>query len=201
MNNKRVLVWAAAAVLLMGLSGGGYYFFRNFTITKQQRAATMPEPREALPGQQVDVMTVRIFNPAGGRIEVVERTIPRRIRTSAIAEAVIEEYFRLPVNAAGSPIPANVKLLGLYRDAMQILYIDLSDEVRRNFHGDAASEYLLLKGLLETVVSNITDIQDVKVLVEGKEIDSLGGHVMLKYPLKNLVSGEVKGEVKISSEQ
>jgi len=200
MNNKPIVAWGIAAVLLIGLTAGGYYFFRNFTITKQQKSPSQPESRDAVQGQQIDAVTIRLSYPVGGRLEVAEKSIPRRIRTSALAEAVIEEYFKLPVNAEDSVIPAHVKILGLYRDATQILYIDLSDELRRNFHSDALSEYLLLKGLYETVVANIPDIQDVKVLVEGKEIETLGGHVLLRYPLKNTISSEVRPEVTISDE-
>lgn len=201
MKNRRTVVWAVAAVLLLGLAAGGYYFFHNFTITKQQRTTSQDESQESLHGQQADAVRIRLHYPVGGRLETAEKLIRGRIRTSSIAEAVIEEYFKLPVNAAESVIPTQVKLLGLYRDAMQVLYIDLSDELRRNFHADALSEYLLLKGLYETVVSNIPDIQDVKVLVEGKEIETLGGHVLLRYPLKNTVSAEVSAEVTISDEQ
>lgn len=201
MNNRKIIAWAAATVVVLGLAaGGGYYFFHNFTITKQQRTPAQADSPGLMNGQQIDTITVRLYFPAGGRLEVTEKTIPRKIRTSSIAEAVIEEYFRVPANATDSVIPARVKILGLYRDAMQILYVDLSDELRRNFHADALSEYLVLKGLYETVVSNIPDIQDVKVLVEGKEIESLGGHVLLKYPLKNSVSPEVRAEVPLSDE-
>jgi spore germination protein GerM len=202
MSNRRTVIWAVALILLLGLTaGGGYYFFHNFKITKQQKATSQPELQDAMRGQPVDTITFRSHYPSGNRLEVTEKAVPRRIRTSAIAEAVIEEYFKLPVNATDSIIPAQVKLLGLYRDGMQILYIDLSDELRRNFHADALSEYLLLKGLYETVISNIPDIQDVKVLVEGKEIETLGGHVLLKYPLKNTVSAEVRAEVPLADEQ
>jgi spore germination protein GerM len=202
MNNRRIITWAIATVLLLVLAaGGGYYFFHNFTITKQQKTTPQTESQELLHGEQDDAVRIRLHYPVGGRLEVTEKPIPRRIRTSSIAEAVIGEYFKLPVNGTDSVIPAHVKILGLYRDAMQILYIDLSDELRRNFHADALSEYLLLKGLYETVVSNIPDIQDVKVLVEGKEIETLGGHVLLRYPLKNTVSSEVRTEVTISDEQ
>ncbi|MBA4371882.1 MAG: hypothetical protein C0402_03360 [Thermodesulfovibrio sp.] len=202
MNNRRTVIWVVASILLLALAaGGGYYFVHNFKITKQQKAAPSPESADTMLGQPVDTITLRLHYPSGNRLEITEKPIPRRIRTSAIAEAIIEEYFKLPVNAADSIIPAQVKLLGLYRDGMQILYIDLSDELRRNFHSDALSEYLLLKGLYETIVSNIPDIQDVKVLVEGKEIETLGGHLLLRYPLKNTVSAEVRAEVPLADEQ
>ncbi len=152
-----------------------------------------PAQQMVLPGQE-DTFTIQLYSPVNGRIEMTEKAVPRRTRASSIAEAVIEEYFRLPINGSGSVIPANVKLLGLYRDAQQILYLDLSDEVRRNFHADALSEYLLLRGLYETVTANIPDISDIKILVEGKEIDTLGGHMPLRYPLKNYFSYEPKAE-------
>ncbi len=201
MNNKRTITWVGAAVLLLVLAAGGaYYFLHNFTITKQTKAQPRNGSQDSQQTPQADLVTVRLYYPAGGRLEVTEKPIPRRIRTSAVAEAVIEEFFRLPVNA-DAVIPAQVKLLGLYRDAVQTLYVDLSDELRRNFHADALSEYLLLQGLYETVVSNIPDIRDVKVLVEGREIETLGGHVLLRYPLKNTVGSEVKAEVNLSDEQ
>jgi hypothetical protein len=81
-----------------------------------------------------------------------------------------------------------------------MLYIDLSDEVRRNFQGDALSEYLLLNGLYESLVSNISDFQDVKILVEGRELETLGGHIYLKYPLKNILAPELRGDSRIPDE-
>jgi len=89
-----------------------------------------------------------------------------------------------------SDMPKDVQLLGIYRDENRILYIDLSDEFRRNFHGDVPMEFLLLKGLYESLSSNLAEIEDIKVLIEGKEIETLGGHLYLSYPLKDMVSYE-----------
>jgi len=205
MNSNRLIVGIASLLLLAGLSGGGYYFFRNFTITKQKKTVPQESVQSVLP-EPGETTTIRLYYPLEGRLEISEKAIPRRTRPSLVAEALVEEYFKQPA-AAKSPegqdpvVPANVKLLGSYRDANQVLYIDLSDEVRRNFHSDAGTEYLLLKGLYETILSNMSDVADVKVLVEGKEIETLGGHMLLKFPLKNLVGYEIRGETKLPYEQ
>jgi hypothetical protein len=123
---------------------------------------------------------------------MAERKLKKRLKSTAFAEAVVEEFFKESANAYA--IPQQVKILGIYRDMNQVLYIDLSDELRRNFQGDALDEYLLLRGLFESLVSNVQDFQDLKVLVEGKEIETLGGHLSLKYPLKSVVTGEPKSE-------
>jgi spore germination protein GerM len=198
MNNKKIILWASVTLLFIAASAGGYYFFRNFRITKQSVPAVTSQL--TLPGEG-DTTVIRIYYPVYDHLEMTEKTIFRKTGNSAVAEAVIEEFFKLPLNGIASAIPKNVRLLGIYRDQNQILYLDLSDELRRNFQGDAISEYLLIRGIFDSLIYNIPDMQDVKILVEGKETDSLGGHLYLKFPLKNYISYEPKKETAVSDDQ
>jgi spore germination protein GerM len=196
MNNKKL--WMTLIVLLF-LAGavGSYFFMRNFSASEKQAPSTTAQSPDM---DSADISVLRIYQPRNNGLEMTEREIPKRNSNTAIAEAVIEEFFK-PTAAKGiSAIPQNVKLLGLYKDEGQMLYIDLSDEVRRNFQGDAMTEYLLLKGLYESLVSNVQDFQDCKILIEGKEVETLGGHFYLKYALKNTFSAEIKGDGKIQDE-
>ena len=196
MNNK--ILWITLIVLLfLAGAAGSYFFIRNFAEPEKQPPSTSAQSPVI---ESEDISVLRIYQPHNNRLEMTERKIPKRISNTAIAEAVIEEFFK-PTAADGVSVgPQNVKLLGLYKDEGQMLYIDLSDEVRRNFQGDAMSEYLLLKGIYESLVSNVQDFQDCKILIEGKEIETLGGHFYLKYALKNTFSAEIKGDNKIQDE-
>jgi len=189
--SKRNL-WIALAALFFIAGGAGLYFFMH--------NSGMPEKQLFFPLTQVpvlgseDLTVLRIYQPRNGRLEITEKKIPRRVSSLAIAGAVIEEFFRQPAPEGVSGIPLNVKLIGLYKDDEQMLYIDLSDEVRRNFQGDALSEYLLLSGIYQSLVSNVEDFHDVKILVEGKELETLGGHFYLKYPLTHVLTTEFRGD-------
>lgn len=201
MNNKKLWALLITAFLVAGIAGG-YFLWRNFSITTRHAPVTSVPSGDApgaleMPG---DFSALRIYYPVEDRLELIEKRVPRRTKQSAIAEAAIEEYFRGPGNKRVQHIPGNVKLLGLYKDEAQTLYVDLSDELRRNFQGDALAEYLLLKGLYESLISNLQDVQDIKILVEGKEMETLGGHFYLKYPLKNTVSYESVMEKKAADE-
>ncbi|MDA8434086.1 MAG: GerMN domain-containing protein [Nitrospiraceae bacterium] len=195
MSVRKAWIPLVLVLFLIGASVG-YYVFQTFFHSNKQ----IPEP----PGQQTlapgmeDFFTLRLYFPIDNRLQLVERKVVGRTRQAAIADAVIEEFFKGPGLGIQSPVPQNVRLLGLYRDSAQILYVDLSAELRRNFQGDALSEYLLLKGLYESLISNLQDVQDIKVLVEGKEVETLGGHFYLKYPLKNIVSYDFPGDEKIA---
>ena len=191
-------LWIVFIVLFI-ITGvaGSYFFMRHFTRQEKQAPSSVAQSPLMEP---VDVSVLRIYLPHNDRLDLVEKKIPKRISNTGIAEAVVEEFFKQTVAEGVSSIPQNVKLLGLFKDEGQMLYVDLSDEVRRNFQGDALSEYLLLKGIYESLVSNVQDFQDVKILVEGKEIETLGGHFYLNDPLKNTFSAEIRGESKIPDE-
>jgi len=197
MNNKKVWISLLVVFFLAGVAGS-YFLLRRFPLTEKPAVPVASSP--GLPLEPEDLFTLRIYYPVDNRLQIIEKKLPRRTKQAAIAEAVIEEYFKGPGIGVASPVPQNVKLLGLYMDSKQILYLDLSDEVRRNFQGDALAEYLFLKGIYESLITNIQDLQDIKILVEGKEIETLGGHVYLKYTLSNIVSHDFKGDSRISSE-
>ena len=185
MNIKRLSVIILLALIFLGGVAGGYlYFMKIFSREKPTEEAVDTLTRTE------DLFSLRIYYPVGDRLRIEERRLPRRTVQIAVAEATVEEYLKGPAGVASSSIPRDAKLLGLYKDADRILYVDLSDEFRRNFQGDALTEFLLLRGLYESLVSNIQDIQDVKVFIEGKEIETLGGHFYLLHPLKDMVSHE-----------
>ncbi len=190
MTNKTVWITLIVFFFIFG-AAGSYFFMRYFGPTQGQPLQSETQI-QSVDGQ--DLMVIRLSIPKNGKLEMIEKKLPRRTKSSAIAEAVIEEFFKMPAN--GYPIPQGVKVLGMYRDASLNLYLDLSDELRRNFQGDALSEFLILKGIHDSLVANLQDFQDVKILVEGKEIESLGGHFYLKYPLKSTLLGELRAEGK-----
>ncbi|MDH4231139.1 MAG: GerMN domain-containing protein [Nitrospirota bacterium] len=192
--SRRNLLAMLVILIFIAAAAGSYFFMRNFSQAEKQVPLS---PVQSPLMQAGDITVLRIYQPRGGRLEMIEKKIPKRISSTAIAEAVIEEFFRQPLAEGVSGIPLNVKLLGLYKDEAQMLYIDLSDEVRRNFQGDALSEYLLLSGIYKSLVSNVQDFQDVKMLVEGRELETLGGHFYLKYPLKDMLTTELRGDTRI----
>ncbi len=172
--------------LFLAAAAGSYLFFHRYP--KPVSVTTDSEIHEEVSVEPEDLMTVQIFYPIYTRLHMVEKKLPKRKKQLALAEAVLDEFFKGFGDGKISHLPRNVTVLGLYRDVYSILYIDLSDELRSNFQGDALSEYLLLKGIYESLITNLQGFTDFKILVEGKEIETIGGHFYLKYTLRNLIS-------------
>jgi hypothetical protein len=167
-----------------GVAGGYFYFSRIISPEKAAHEETVSSSKGG------DLLSLRIYYPVGTQLQVEERRPPKRAGSTALAEATVDEYLKGSAVATIPSMPRGVRILGVYRGTDGILYIDLSDEFRRNFQGDVYAEFLLLKGLYESLISNVQEIQDVKILIEGKEIETLGGHLSLLQPLKDTVSHE-----------
>lgn len=161
----------------------GYLYF-----SKVHSMKTLSEKKvEPLPPKG-ELFAVKIYYPVDNRLQIEERMLKAGNTQIEIAHAIVEEFLKGHAGAGISNIPKDTKLLGLYRDTERILYVELSEEFRRNFQGDALTEYLLLKGLYESLISNLEDIEDIEVLIEGRYIETLGGHFYLSYPIKDTVS-------------
>ncbi len=183
MNRKRAFGVLAFGFLFVGGIIAGYLYFAKIVWREESPSVVAP-----LASTPEELYSLRIYYPVGDQLQMEERRPPRRKGSTAVAEAIVEEYLRGSAVATVSFFPRGARLLGVYRGTDGVLYVDLSDEFRRNFQGDALAEFLLLKGIYESLIANIQDVQDVKLLIEGKELESLGGHLSLSQPLKDLVS-------------
>jgi hypothetical protein len=89
------------------------------------------------------------------------------------AEDVIKKYIQ----------SYGVKLLDLYIDKNGTIYADFSNELRKKFNGDVSEEYQIIAGLYKSIRTNIPDFNSLKILIEGKEVDSFGGHIDISQPI------------------
>lgn len=182
-SKKTVWISVFALLFLLGAAGGYLYFSTKFVPKQAAEKAELDLPKHG-----EESLLVKVYYPSAGRLIMEERRVKRLFSQIAISEAIIEEFLRGPSDQTRSGIPGDARLLAVYTGNDGILYVDLSDECRRNFQGDALAEFLFLKGLYESIISNVQGIDDVKVIVEGKETESIGGHLSTLYPLKGTLT-------------
>jgi len=78
-------------------------------------------------------------------------------------------------------LPAGTKLKSLVvRD--RIAYVDFNDKIIKNNSGGSATEMLLVASIVNTL-TEFPDISKVQILVEGKTVETLSGHMSIGQPL------------------
>ena len=194
---RGVLGIVAFLVLLSGVAVGGYYFFKMYT--NYLRSGVETTPRAYVPvieGNSSsrpspvsgDYTVLNLYYPVEGKLVTEERSVPRVVSVRAIATSVVKEFLAGTSGRMSREIPSEAKLLGAYYGEDGVLYLDLSNSFKRNFQGGAHEEYLLLKALHESLMANVYKVSGVKLLVEGKEVDSIGGHLCARGMLSDAVA-------------
>jgi hypothetical protein len=192
MSDKKYIV--IALLCLFTAAAAGWFVTQHFQSVAQQFKQPLIELKggeatvnTGVPAASDDTVTIKVFLPADEGITVVERKIQNNPMPVKMAEEVAAEYLKGLKEGLN-----DTKLIGVYRDKRSIIYIDVSDEFRKNFSGDVRQEFEVLKSLYETITVNIPDTEDVRLLVDGKEVESLGGHFNALYPLGDTVREDLQ---------
>ena len=62
--------------------------------------------------------------------------------------------------------------------------VDLSGDVVSAHPGGSLTELLTVYAIVNAVTANLPAVQRVQLLVEGKEVDTIAGHVDVRRPLE-----------------
>ena len=62
-------------------------------------------------------------------------------------------------------------------------FVDLSREVVSAHPGGSLTELLTVYAIVNAVTANLPAVQRVQILVDGKEVDTIAGHVDVRRPL------------------
>lgn len=98
------------------------------------------------------------------------------------AKALIEELISGPRAKGLRTIPADVRLRGV-REEGDILIVDFSQDLITKHPGGSSSEMMTVFSIVNTVTINIPEYKRVRLLVEGKPIDTIAGHIDCKEPI------------------
>ncbi|ABC77775.1 GerMN domain-containing protein [Syntrophus aciditrophicus] len=78
--------------------------------------------------------------------------------------------------------PPEVKLRDLKIEKNQTAYVSFSKNLVQSHPGGSTSEMATVYSLTNSLTANIPEIKAVRILIEGREVDSLKGHISLKQP-------------------
>jgi spore germination protein GerM len=83
-----------------------------------------------------------------------------------------------------SAIPEGTTLRALYVTERGDAFVDLSNDARAKHTGGTLDELFTVYAIVDALTVNLPAITRVQILVEGKEVDTLAGHVDLRHPLQ-----------------
>jgi len=162
----------------------------------------------ALPGRYRSSSSGGSSAPAGTPAAAPERKITTTLyyiaedgmslvgvqREVAFGDAVIDQaryILEAQLGPAPAPqasaIPQGTALRGLYFTDRGDAFVDLSNDARTKHTGGAIDELFTVYAIVNALTVNLPAVKRVQILLDGREVDTLAGHVDLRHPLqKNL---------------
>jgi spore germination protein GerM len=153
--------------------------------TTRAVAASSPAA-PAAPGRKIKAHLFYVADD-GTRLTSVEHDIAYGDSAVEQAREIISAQIAPVAEPLVSAIPPETKLRAVFITEGGEAYVDLSREVKSAHLGGTVNELLTVYTLVNALTDNLPAITAVQVLVEGKEVETLSGHVDLRRPLaKNL---------------
>ena len=178
-----------AAIVVAALAG----MWILFSLTPRwygQRApaaAVVPTaPAPTGPERKINA-TLYYVSEDGLSLPGIQREIPFGEPIVDQARRIVEAQLAAAPPPYVSPVPAGTSLRTLFIGERGDAFVDLSGDVRGKHPGGALGELFTVYSIVNAITVNLPAITRVQILIDGKEADTLAGHVDLRHPLqKNL---------------
>jgi hypothetical protein len=108
------------------------------------------------------------------------------------ARRIVEAQVETPAGLA-SAIPAGTVVRSVFLTDAREAYVDLGGAVRSGHTGGSLDEALAVYAIVNALTVNMPDIVGVQILIDGQEVDTLAGHMDLRFPLGKALDWIQKG--------
>ncbi len=145
-------------------------------------AATTPPLSPVIDGRKIKA---RLFfvSEDGSRLTSIEHEVPYAERTEMQARRILEAQFAPAAAPLVSAIPQGTTVRAVFLTPDGTAFVDISGELSSKHPGGSLNELLTVYTIVEALTTNLPAVTAVQVLVDGKELDTLAGHLDMKHPL------------------
>jgi Sporulation and spore germination len=119
----------------------------------------------------------------GAELMPVGREVLYGATPSEQAKYIVEAQVAAPPAGMVSAIAASTKVRGVFLGSRGDAYVDLGAEATTAHTGGSLNEALAVFAIVNALVSNLPGVTSVQILVDGKEVDTLAGHIDVRQPL------------------
>jgi len=119
----------------------------------------------------------------GSELVPVSREVPLGATPAEQARRIIEAQVQPAPAGLASAIPAGTTVRAVYLTPKGEAFVDLSREIATGHTGGSLDETLTVFAIVDALTVNLPGVTGVQILVNGKEVDTLAGHVDLRHPL------------------
>ena len=194
-RNIWIAVAAGAGLLVVGV------LLVVLVLPRLLSTPTGPEPVPAPPPAPAATSDARriqatLFYVAdnGQELVPVTRSVLYGATPLEQARRLVEALVEPPPDGQRSAIPEGTTVRSVFLAADGNVFVDLGGAIVTGHPGGSLNEALTVYAIVNAVTANLPDTAAVQILVDGKQVDTLAGHIDLRYPLGKALEWVKKGQ-------
>ncbi len=166
--------------VLIGIGIGAFLLFRQEVVNIFKPEVT----KRSVSREQKNV--ILYFSDEEGEYLIGERDkITKRDRVEEEAKELLTELIRGPKGKLIPTLPSQTRLLTLHVDEKGVAKVSFSKAFTADHPGGSSAEIMTVYSIVNSLTTNFPQIKRVQILVEGKEIESIAGHLSLMRPISS----------------
>jgi hypothetical protein len=185
--------WLIGAAVVGVLTAATWALVAFWPPRPAARSAAAGAPAASADSRRIHAL---LFYLSDDRTELVEsgREIPYGATPVEQARLIVEAQLQPAPGGMTSAIPAGTTMRALFLTARGEAYVDLSREVVSGHTGGSLDEALTVFTIVNALTVNLPTVSAVQILVDGKAVDTLAGHIDLRHPLERSLKWVRKGQ-------
>jgi len=166
--------------ILIGIGLGMLFLFRQEIIRPFAPRTTKPTVSKE------ERNVVLYFSDEDGTFLVGEKKkILKKDRVEEEAKEVIAELIRGPRGKLIPTLPPQTRLLDMKLDDQGVARVSFNKAFTADHPGGSSAEIMTVYSVVNSLATNFPSIKGVQILVEGKEIETIAGHISLRSPISS----------------
>ena len=182
MTRRTAIVTASVVVVV--LAGSLFVAVPRWARRRQTTriGSLAPTAAPQTPGRKIKA---RLFyvSEDGMRLTSVERDVPYGESAADQAREILSAQIAPVPEPLVSAVPAGTTVRAVFITEAGTAYVDLNRDVAAAHGGGTLDELLTVYTFVNVLATNLPAVTGVQMLVDGKEVDTLAGHVDLRRPL------------------
>ena len=184
MTRTRALLLVAIGVAALALGSSLYRWMPRRSPAAPSASSVAPSSSAAMveDGRKIKARLFYVSDD-GTRLTSVEREVPYADPTESQARRILDAQFAPVTAPLVSAIPAGTAVRAVFLTPQGTAFVDVSPEIAAQHPGGSLNELLTVYTIVQVLTTNLPAVTSVQVLVDGKEVDTLAGHLDMKHPL------------------
>ncbi len=134
-------------------------------------------------GRGVQSVTLVFADPSASRLVEERREIVVPEDRASRAKRILEELARGPLESgATGTLPEGTGIHSVVFDDRGGAYVDFTRELVDRHPGGSTGELLTISSVVQTLARNFPSVKRVTFLVDGREIETIAGHIDATVP-------------------